>query len=275
MTGTWTVCRERRPAATHRLYCFPHAGGSAAEYVRWSTILPSTIELHAVQLPGRGGRFRERPFDHIDPLIDQLATELRPEPPYLVFGHSLGALVGFEFARAMADRAALGAQHVVVSGHPAPGVARRTPPVRLLADEELLDAIDRRHGSIPPEVRANRELLELVLPSLRADHAIAETYEPLGPDPIDAPLTVCCGRDDGITTDELDRWSRWTTSSCRFVLFDGGHFYVREQAGRLMTLIASLSRGPSTAESSIDGQPALRKNTAASPGGGLKEPATK
>src|SRR2546421_456760 len=94
----WLACRERRPDAAFRLYCFPHSGGSAGEFVRWADQMPD-VEVFGVQLPGRGGRYQEPAFTRMSSLVEAMVAQVPFHGPFVFFGHSLGALVAYEVAR--------------------------------------------------------------------------------------------------------------------------------------------------------------------------------
>ncbi|TDV41020.1 thioesterase II family protein [Actinophytocola oryzae] len=239
--GRWFVQGVARPDR-RRLFCFPHGGGSAAEFVRWARHLPE-VEVRAVQLPGRGTRLSEPVLDRMDDLVEAVTAVIPTTAPYSVFGHSLGALVGYEVTAALHRAGRRLPDNLVVSGFPAPSTTRTEPPLHTLPDEELIDEVGRRHGGLPEELLADAELRRLVARYLRADYAILETYEWRGRDPLPVPLTVFGGRDDSITTDALQAWQRHTTEEITLRLFAGGHFYFRrQQTGVLRALAGAATR---------------------------------
>lgn len=235
----WTVSGEPRPDAGARLYCFPHAGGSPAEYVRWGPAAPRSLEVNAMILPGRASRIREPAHDTMESLIGALIAEFRPQAPYAVFGHSLGALVAFEFARAAARAGLPSPLALFVSSHPAPTVPRAVDPITALDDDGFVEAVSSRHGAVPDEVLENGDLLALVLPYLRADYRIVERYRPLGDDPIETDIVACVGLDDRIPRADITEWRQQTAGGFELLRFPGGHFYVSEQSDALMGAIAS------------------------------------
>jgi len=236
----WLICRKRRPGSV-RLFCFPHSGGYAGEYARWSDSLPD-VELHAVQLPGRGSRVGESTFTRMQPLVDALMAEIEFRAPFALFGHSKGSLVAYELARALRDRGPAQPILLFASGSRAPHLARRTELVSHLPDEELLAAVERWYGAVPEEVRADPELAALVTAGLRADLAIVEAYRYLPAEPLDCPIVATGGLDDDVTKDELEAWSRHTRAGFDLDLFPGGHFYLREQSEPLLRVIADALR---------------------------------
>ena len=173
----WLIRPEVKPAARLRLFCFTYAGGGASIYRPWTRELPPELELCAVQLPGRENRLLEPAYTEMPALVEQLGTVLAPylDRPFAFFGHSMGALVAFEMARTVRRRYGRSALHLFVSGHAAPRIARRRPPVYQLPDAAFVDAIRELNGT-PEEVLENADLMALVLPALRADLTVCETY---------------------------------------------------------------------------------------------------
>lgn len=218
-----------RPGRTRRVFCFPHGGGAAAEYIRWARGLRDT-EFNAVQLPGRSGRIGQEPFTDMTSLVDALVDEVTFTPPYTLFGHSLGALIAYELAHALRAAGHPLPERLLVSSYPAPHLPRQRSALHRLPDDELLDEVGRRHGGIPPEVLAHAELREAAAHCLRADYTILETYtwQPRAPLPV--PVTVLGGRQDPLVTPEqLAAWDELTTvRPCPVRTFPGGHFYLRQ-----------------------------------------------
>lgn len=220
-----------RPAAGHRLVCLPFPGAGASTFLPWAKLLPVEVELAAVQLPGREDRFPETPLTSWSDLVGPIAAAILdcPGPPVALFGHSGGALLAFEVARELRARGTAPA-HLFVSAEPAPDHPRDSQ-LHTLADAEFLRQV-RARGGIPAELADNQELLELLLPVLRADFTWSETYRYQSEPPLSCPLTAFAGRQDQITgADELAGWRAQTTGPFRTQLVDGGHFYLREPAG--------------------------------------------
>jgi surfactin synthase thioesterase subunit len=234
----WLLCRRRRPSAPLRMYCFPHSGGSAGEYMRWSDGL-DPVEVWGLQPPGRGDRIDEDPVTAMPDLVEALVEQVTFEPPYVFFGHSLGALVAYETARALRDRGRPGPELLCLSAYQAPYLHRPGVPVHELDGPELIDAIEREHGPLPAEVRDDPELQALVLPVLRADLTIVSTYTHVPAEPLDHPLLVLGGSDDRETLDGLATWSRYTTGDCHVEIFPGDHFYFREQTDDVLRFLAA------------------------------------
>ncbi|MFE0045232.1 thioesterase II family protein [Streptomyces albireticuli] len=213
-----------------RLYCFPHAGGSAAEYLRWGRRMPG-VRVYAIQLPGRATRFGEPAVTSMDALVGALLEE-EFTGPYAFFGHSMGSLVAYELTCALRDAGRRLPERLVVSSGPAPDVPRNRTGVHRLPDDELLSAVNGRHNGIPSEVLDHPELRAMATAGLRADYTVLEEYEWRGHAPLPVPLTALAGDGETALTegDKLTGWARHTTRGPVEVrTFSGGHFYLREQ----------------------------------------------
>src|SRR5205814_4666171 len=174
---SWIQYYQSKPQACLRLFCFPYAGGGASIFRTWSENLPPEIEACPIQLPGRESRLLEAPFSQLFSLIEPVAQALLPylDMPCAFFGHSMGALVSFELARYLRRQHGLSPVHLFVSGRRAPQLSDPDPPIHPLPEAEFLEELRSLKGT-PEEVLQNTELLQLLLPLLRADFAVCETY---------------------------------------------------------------------------------------------------
>lgn len=229
MTTPWLQRFVPRPHARARLFCFHYAGVGASVYRLWPAALPADLEVCAVQLPGRGNRLREPALPSIPALVEALLPELRPQLdlPFAFFGHSMGAVLASEVARAL-HRHGPTPRHLLVSGRRPPHWPTPDPLLHLLPDAEFVTEINRRYGGIPPEVAQHKELLDLLLPCLRADIAALETHTPPpSREPLSCPISVFGGAADPLTPrDHLDAWRSETTGAFRVRVFPGDHFYL-------------------------------------------------
>jgi len=223
-----------------RLFSFPFAGGGARAFSDWPGRLPSEVELFAAQLPGREGRFKESPYNRLVDLVRDLAAAIAPhtDVPYAFFGHSMGALVAFSLARELRRMAAPGPQLLMVSGRRAPQLPDSDPPIHALPEEEFLQEIRELNGT-PEAVLQNQELLQLLLPILRADFAVCETYQYVPDAPLSCPIIAFGGTEDPDAPEEdIAAWSHQTTGTYRQRMFPGDHFYLLDQGAPLLQEIS-------------------------------------
>jgi surfactin synthase thioesterase subunit len=225
-TARWTVADTRPGQRRTRLFLLPHAGGGANTYRLWPAMMPSDLDVRPVQLPGRERRFSEPPIDRMDALLDVLVPALRPllDLPFALFGHSMGSCIAHALALRLSDLG-LPPFLLIASGREAPHLPRRKPSLHTLAEPEFLEALRRLNGT-PPEVLQNRELLDLVLPMLRADFTLVGEYRPAPTPRLSCPIMVLGGETDAETTPEgLAAWSDCTTGPSRVAMLPGGHFF--------------------------------------------------
>ncbi|WP_018350250.1 thioesterase II family protein [Longispora albida] len=224
----WLLTQRPRPAARLRVICLPFAGGGATAYRDWPAQLPDWAEVSTVCLPGRGARFAEEPHRSTATLIPALLGALRPREPYVLFGHSMGALTAFELCRALRAEGRPLPLGLVVSGRRAPHLRRpaHIPDLHSLPEPALLDRL-RSYGGTPEELLANTELLELFLPALRADFELVETHQYTVAEPLGIPIVAYAGLDDASTPPgSAEAWGQHTSAGFRWELFPGGHFFL-------------------------------------------------
>jgi medium-chain acyl-[acyl-carrier-protein] hydrolase len=223
------------------LFCLPHAGGGAGVYRHWAARLAPSIEVVAVQPPGRESRRREAPYAKTSELVGDLLAAVEPllDRPHCWFGHSMGALIAFEVCRALHCRPVPQPARLVVSGRPAPHLADRNDPIHQASDADLARRL-RELGGTPPEVLADAELLSSMLPVVRADLTMVAAYRCAPRPPLDCPITVFGGTDDRfVSTGELHAWQEHSTARSTVRTFDGGHFYLHQQAERFLPVLAA------------------------------------
>ncbi len=221
----WLQCYRRVPAPSVRLVCFPHAGGSASYFRQWSDNLPPGMELLAAQYPGREDRLREPVVTDLGVLADRYARILASagDLPVVLFGHSLGAAIAYEVARRMQAEGGAPAL-LVVSGRHAPLDPSRA--VHLM-DDDALWADVARAGGTNPQVLESAELRAMVLPVLRADYRLSETYQPVEGPPLSCPVLAVSGDDDpDVDLTLLPGWGKLTDADFAVRVFDGNHFYL-------------------------------------------------
>lgn len=237
--NSWLYRPRRVPHAALRLICFPYAGAGASVFRTWPDALPGNVEVIAIAPPGREGRSRERSIDQLPAMVaaltDAIATEL--EPPFAIYGHSLGALVGFAFARELRRRGRPQPVHLFVSGRRAPQIPD-AEALHELPDRELT-AWMRRLGGVPDAVLQEAELMAYFLPIVRADLALNSSA--VDHDlPLDSPITAMRGAvDERVTLAQLTAWQAQTRGAFAHEVFPGGHFFIQSDRA---AFLADLSR---------------------------------
>lgn len=228
-----------RPDASLRLVCFPFAGGGAASYRLWPQYLPSSIDVIAVHPAGRAHRLREPPLRRVEAMAAAYLGDLEPllDRPVALFGHSLGAIIAAECARVLQ---AAGRQpvHLFVSSRP---VLREeeSQKIHLLPDREFIAAMNRRYQGIPAEILKHPDVLELLLPALRADVEALETFrrKPEAPK-LTCPTTVFGGAlDRAVSMADLQSLRDEVAGQWSIRMFPGDHFYIEPQRENLLAEI--------------------------------------
>jgi medium-chain acyl-[acyl-carrier-protein] hydrolase len=233
---SWFEPLSRAKVPRLRLFCFPHAGGSADVCRAWQRWLPEELDICLVHLPGHGRNMGEQPFTRLAPLVSAVADYINHETtiPHGLYGHSMGALICFELARELC-RHGPGPQHLFVSGHGAPQWPRSRPPIFNLPHAEFISELKRLNGT-PAELFDNPELLELFLNILRADFEILDTYEYRDMEPLSCPITVYGGlADQHVSTASCHAWERQTSATCTVRMFKGDHFFIRNPGREFTT----------------------------------------
>lgn len=241
MTGPTAVSGILRTSAggggISRLFCFPWAGAGSSAF-RELCSRTHDVEIHTILLAGREGRFTEPLHDRLGPLIDELAGAIRGllDRPFAFFGHSLGALVAFELVRRLRREQVRLPEHLFVSARGAPQVPPRHKDLHQRPDEVLLEEL-RRYQGTPPAALEHGELMKLLLPVLRADLAINETYLYTEEPPLEVPITALVGDDDpDVSPREMEEWRHQTSHQFRTIVFSGGHFYLLGRMNEVMAV---------------------------------------
>lgn len=224
----WLANRREVPGSRLRLFCFPFGGGGASVFSSWQKGVPANIEICPVQPPGRENRLSEAPITRMPQMVLQLVEVLAPylNLPFALYGHSVGALICFELARQLRRQGLRSPQWLFVSGHPSPDLPRRRPKVSHLARPELIKAL-REHFEVAPELLDNQDLLDFILPTLRADYELVETYAYQEEPPFEFPVSVFGGsRDPEAKEDEILAWRKHTTGPFRTKILEGNHMFI-------------------------------------------------
>jgi len=239
-SSPWIKCPHPREDARLRLVCFPHAGGTASVYHQWGRMISADIEVWAIELPGHGSRFFEPPGRSLEQAANTVAEELNhaglSQLPFALFGHSMGGLLAFEVARKFRHSPMF--KHLFASGCHAPQLDFTDLPIHALPTEDFLEVMIQRYGGIPEAILREKDLLEFILPALRADMEMIECHRYQVAPPLPMPITSLAGHDDERATQEvLGGWSLQTSDVFEIHRFAGGHFYLQNAAGAVIEMI--------------------------------------
>ena len=254
MTSAWLSARDLA-ASGLRLFCFPHAGSGAAGFYRWKRLLPASVAVCPVLLPGREARLREPLLPAIESVVEALSTEgvAYTDTPYAVFGHSMGALLAYEWVRRLAAAGLPQPVCLFCSGRNAPSMQSGHTGLHRLPDAAFVEELKARYGGEPETLLGDTELRALFLPILRNDLQLVESYAHVPGERLRCALRAMAGSDDRSVYDEgLARWGELTTGSFAARTLAGDHFYTFGQGeAELLRFIAETlaelsSAAPST-----------------------------
>ncbi|GAA1274255.1 hypothetical protein GCM10009665_72240 [Kitasatospora nipponensis] len=242
LADPWVRCHQPRPAARLRLICFHPSGAGSIFYREWAQKLPADVEVLAVQLPGRETRIMEPCLTEYRETVERLHSAVRPylDRPYALFGHSLGALLAYGVALAAQRDGDPAPARLLVSGSGGPGSVHPKRGRGGWSEEDLIEDL-RTMGGTPEEVLRNRDLLDLILPVLRADFTICDTFDDQGRPQLDCPISVFGGLDDFTGAEDLARWESATRAGATVRTYPGGHFFLSEPSPAAPEVLAAVS----------------------------------
>ena len=242
----WFSTLHSVPDPQVTLIAFHYGGGNSSAYRNWGRYLPPNVNLLGVDLPGRGARYREPLIDRVEAVVDGLEQGMRLQrsifatEKLVYFGHSIGALIAYELAKRMIARVGMVPRHLIVSGAMAPHLLRTRPPLHALPKPQFVAEL-RKYGGTPEAFFQNEELMDLFIPILRSDFAIAETYRMNRLDPLACDLSVYGGsHDTAVSAEGLAAWEVLTTGACEIRMFSGGHFFLHEVERAVVTTVSSV-----------------------------------
>lgn len=247
--GRWIVRPKSRPEASMRLVCFSYGGGGPSAFQPWGELLPPSIEVCAVQLPGREDRIEEQPIEDPVELSAALAKALEPllDKPFAFYGHCIGADAAYQLMRA--DRRFVPLHFFAGASLPphAPTFAQRFARANMGTDDfdprrvpESVAHDYMRSIGYPDALFEDKVMLAKVMPSIWAEFALQLGQRALDDgERISCPITVFAGDRDALcNAAELREWERYTSAPFRFETLSGGHLFLFDDRERLLQSIA-------------------------------------
>lgn len=225
-----------------KLFCFPFAGGSAAVFNRWRTLLDKSVEFIPVELAGRGRRIREPMYNSIEEAVDDVFKIISPQienTPFSFYGHSMGSVIAFELSYRLRENNLSEPVHLFFSGRGAPHMPDdHKKKYHLMAEDEFKEEMIKLGGTAK-EFFEHPELLEVFLPLLRNDLKVNESYVYREkPGKLPCSITILNGeKDEDVTMDEVNEWKIHTGHTCTIHNFPGDHFFINEEPDKIVDII--------------------------------------
>ncbi|QNU67643.1 thioesterase [Ruminiclostridium herbifermentans] len=226
-----------------KLFCLPHAGGSAAIYYKWKKYIDSNIEVTPLELAGRGRRISESFYESILSAVDGMYNTIKPiirDCDYAFYGHSMGTIIAFELCRKIMDTNERQPLHLFVSGRYPPSIKRAERYLSRLPDNMFLEEICKLGGT-SDELIKNKELCDIFVPILKADYRIIEEYKYIDCDKkFNYGITVFNGKaDPEVFYNEVKEWEKHTLLQCPIYEFEGDHFFINDKIPEIAEIINS------------------------------------
>lgn len=239
--NNWIAKMETYSNDSINMICFPFSGGGIHSFKNWHLYLENT-NLAVVQYPGRGIRMGEELFTNIDEIVETMYHEMvtyLQKKPFVFFGHSLGSILAFELATRLIKKDNVYPLHLFLSGHDAPHIDNWKKPIHNLSEQGFINEI-RRYNGTPQQVLENKEMMNLMLPILRADFQMIETYRFKNRPALDCPITVFHGNGDPHVKEEYAKeWAKHTDKKFTFQKYNGDHFFIFNNERKLLQHIQS------------------------------------
>lgn len=241
MKGSWLTSINESRDPTAQLFCIPYAGGGASVFRSWKKYLSPKIAAYAIQLPGRETRFSEPPDRDLKTVALAIADAITRTPnlPFAIFGHSLGAAIAYEVTAQLEAQNRKPLQ-LFISGRQSPDRKSLRKPIAHLPDEEFIEQL-KAYNTTPREIFENSEIVELLLPMLKADFSMAENYQHQINSKLQTPIIALGSKGDiWLSPESIANWANKTHGSFSSHWFEGGHLYLNQEAEALVRYIQQI-----------------------------------
>lgn len=223
-----------------KLFCIPHAGGSASVYMKWARYLKSNIELIPVELAGRGVRMGKELYPSLKEAIEDVTNIIKEnigDNDYMIYGHSMGGAIAYESCCNLIEDGIKKPLNLFISGRECPYIKDNSVPVYNLDDENFKRAVVNLGGT-PEEVFDVKELRDIFVPILRSDYKNIETFEPINKETVlPVNITVLNGKEDDLTEEQIKGWDKLTSKEFKRFDFEGDHFFLHENIEKVVGVI--------------------------------------
>ncbi|QNU66696.1 thioesterase [Ruminiclostridium herbifermentans] len=224
-----------------KLFCLPYAGGSSLVYKKWENYLDNSIKLNMLELAGRGSRSKEPYYNSMEEAVEDIFSIVKAntdDNEYAIFGHSMGTILAYKLAAKIKDSNMKQPLHLFISGRYPPNIKKEERNIYLLPEEEFIQEVKSR-GGLPEKLFRYEALLQKAIETLRADFKILETggYQPIIKK-VDCNISVLSGKEDSLSEEfDISMWREYTEKECSFYVFEGGHFYIHNNAEGIVNII--------------------------------------
>jgi len=244
----WIIVRKPRPNAKMRLFCLPYMAGGASSFLGWADLLPDTVEVCAIQYPGREERTDEEPFNEVNELVKEMAKVMLPllDKPFAFYGHSIGAGIGYKLAHYLQKEHNKKPEMFFAAGWIAPHLRSPFKIIEKLTEDEIMSDAGweqliqhMRNLEISENILQNKKLMNEMMPSIRADILIGKRYQYVEKEPLHCPITAFAGEKDSVfTLEQVRGWKEHTDKGFDFIVISGGHLFLREDKETLLKNIS-------------------------------------
>ncbi|MEK3791128.1 alpha/beta fold hydrolase [Paenibacillus sp. FSL R7-0204] len=227
------VAPKLNPQATCRIFCLPYAGGMAEIYYPWLNVLPEEFELVAVQYPGHVPGTGDELYTCLNSLAEEIANEISAfsDKKYIIFGHSMGALIAYEVTKRLAGKKVRQPEHLFIAARTPPNLPVVAPMIHKMSDSEIIQ-IARAFNALPEEVLQNEDILQMIIPTLKADFEMIGTWKhDHNAPPLNVPLCAFTGMFDSLgVPEQMKEWSNYTSNSFRMITMPEKHYFILNPA---------------------------------------------
>lgn len=215
----------------------PYAGGTALLCKPWKFLLEPQFEVQPLELAGRGSRFREPFYFNMEEAVEDLMQSIQPyvEEPYVIYGHSFGALLTYELYYKILEAKLREPEHLFFSGCIPPNKRETEKKVYDLDEASFIREVMNYHG-MEQEILENKELMEIIMPILRADFQVLDQYRYREKaQKINRNVTVLYGND--MTYNQVQYWADLMGKRVVFHHIDGDHFFIKTNVEEVLKVV--------------------------------------
>jgi len=228
------------PVRPIQIICLPYAGGNRLSYKLYNSFVPDHVTLHTIDYPGHGARLKETPLLNLHDIAKDAYQQIQHllQAPYVIYGHSMGARVGYLLTREIQLQQRPLPEQLFFSGSEAPIIPSPHSGKHLLSQRDFFKALHDM-GGMPKEVLQQQDLLAFFEPVLRADFKAVSDYRHQPSLLLDLPITVMAGTEEAVSPADLLPWQQETQQAVEIHFFDGGHFFINSHAATVVQTILS------------------------------------